>query len=155
MPAIQDDKLCSSECLSDSLKLTALACFPRAMGDIVEEMDSHRRKSFGLLTRKGGDGRAEGDYSEQPPLSRASRSFSRVRAPIHLPHFHEKSTVMTVPVPHVHEALHRLRKDLCLPDARSFQAILALCRVRPNEQPGLMFLSYLQSAYNCISSTGL
>lgn len=100
------DKLCSSMCLSDSLKLTALACFPRAMGDIVEEMDSHRRKSFGLLARKGADGRAEGDYSEQPPLSRASRSFSRVRALLYLPHFHEKSTVMTVPVPHLHEVLH-------------------------------------------------
>ena len=100
------DKGCSSMCLSNSLKLTAHACFPRAMGDIVEEMDSHRRKSFALLTRKGADGRAEGDYSEHPPLSRASRSFSRVRALLYLPQVHEEPTVMTVFVPHVHEKLH-------------------------------------------------
>lgn len=48
------------------------------MGDIVEEMDSHRRKSFALLTRKGPDGRPEAEYGEQQAsMSRASRSFSK------------------------------------------------------------------------------
>ncbi len=50
----------------------------RAMGDMVEEMDSHRRKSFALLTRKGADGRAELDDGEPAPPIRQSRSFSKV-----------------------------------------------------------------------------
>ena len=48
------------------------------MGDIVEEMDTHRRKSFALLTRKGADGRCELEEGEPPPVPRASRSFSKV-----------------------------------------------------------------------------
>ena len=48
------------------------------MGDIVEEMDTHRRKSFALLARKGADGRCELDEGELPPVPRASRSFSKV-----------------------------------------------------------------------------
>ena len=48
------------------------------MGDIVEEMDTHRRKSFALLTRKGAEGRCELEEGEQLPMPRASRSFSKV-----------------------------------------------------------------------------
>ncbi len=44
----------------------------------MEEMDSHRRKSFALLSRKGADGRAELDDGEPAPSIRASRSFSKV-----------------------------------------------------------------------------
>ncbi len=51
----------------------------RAMGDIVEEMDTHRRKSIAMLTRKGAEGRAElEDGDQHPSISRASRSFSKV-----------------------------------------------------------------------------
>lgn len=50
----------------------------RAMGDMVDEMDSHRRKSLALLTRKGPDGRPELDDGEPAPSVRASRSFSKV-----------------------------------------------------------------------------
>ena len=115
---------CSSKCLSNSSKLTAHTCFPRAMGDIVEEMDSHRRKSFALLTRKGADGRAEGDYSEQPPLSRASRSFSRVRALFYLPQVHEESTVMTMFVPYVHDKFHRWRKRPVPPGCKRYPGLI-------------------------------
>ena len=55
------------------------AWLSRAMGDIVEEMDTHRRKSLALLARKGTDGRCELDEGEPPPAPpRASRSFSKV-----------------------------------------------------------------------------
>ena len=49
----------------------------------MDEMDSHRRKSLALLTRKGADGRCELDDGEPAPSVRASRSFSKV-APVAL-----------------------------------------------------------------------
>ncbi len=106
----------------------ACACFRRAMGDIVEEMDSHRRKSFALLTRKGAEGRAEATYSEQPPLSRASRSFSKVGALLQFPYDNEKRIPVRCQHSHVHDVLHRRRKRPLPRDKESLQA--ASCALR-------------------------
>ena len=70
-------EVCEQPCKAERAEVSGCAVF-RAMGDIVDEMDSHRRKSFALLTRKGADGRAELDNGEHASSMRASRSFSKV-----------------------------------------------------------------------------